>query len=81
MNVGQLKRFLQPFVDECELYLEDGSRAKVVYRIVNGDGVLAFIPDDFYGQFKATFVQLGEAGRIPDPIPNERKEIGENLED
>jgi len=38
MNVGQLKAF----ADHRELFLEDGRRAKVTYKIRNGQGVLVF---------------------------------------
>lgn len=46
MNVGQLRTFLQSFTNDCELHLEGGHRAKAVYRLVGGRGILVFIPDD-----------------------------------
>lgn len=58
MNVGQLKAFLNSFTDECEIYLEDGRRAKAIYKFVNGQGVLGFIPDE--DTLRITWQKMGE---------------------
>ena len=47
MKAKNLKRFLTPFFDEIEIYLEDGRRAAVLYKLIEGKGKIFIVPSDY----------------------------------
>lgn len=53
MTVGELRRYLQPFSDECEVYvpLNDNGMPKVEYNLDRGTGhlIIGPVPTDGIG--------------------------------